>query len=252
MNLNLNNKKVLVTGSSQGIGLEIAKCLSNEGCFVTINGRNKKKLIKVSKKLPRSFPVHGDVTNPKMAKKIINKAIKKMGRLDILVCNVGSGKSRKMGLESYNEWQEVFKKNFWSVINVVKESEKYLIKSKGNIVCVSSICGLEFIVGSPVTYSSAKAALNTYIKSMSYFFGNHGVRINGVAPGNILFKNSTWEKKLRKQKKKIKKFLKENVPLGKFGTTHNVADLVAYLVSKKSDFITGSVFTVDGGQTRRI
>ena len=87
---------------------------------------------------------------------------------------------------------------------------------------------------------------------MSYFFGKYGVRINGIAPGNILFKNSTWEKKLKRQINKTRKFLSENVPLKKFGSTHDIAHLTAYLVSKKSEFITGSIFTIDGGQTRRI
>ena len=252
MNLSLKNKKVLVTGSSHGIGLEIAKCLTKEGCVVAVNGRNKKKLFRASKLVSKSFPIQGDVSNHKIAKRVINKTLKKLGRIDILVCNVGSGKSKKTGGESYAEWEKVFKKNFWSVVNIVKESQKFLIKSKGNIVCISSICGLEVISGAPATYSTAKSALNTYIKCMSHFFGKYGVRINGIAPGNILFKNSVWEKKLKNQANKTRKFLNENVPLKKFGSMTNVADLTAYLVSKKSEFITGSIFTVDGGQTRKI
>ena len=252
MNLNLKNKRVLVTGSSQGIGLEIAKCLSKEGCLVAINGRNKNKLSKAIKEVPRSFSVQGDITSHKIAKKVIKKVLKILGGIDILVCNVGSGKSQKTGQESYMEWDEVFKKNFWSVVNMVKESQKFLIKSKGNIVCISSICGLEVIPGAPTTYSTAKSALNTYIKSMSNFFGKYNVRINGIAPGNILFKNSVWEKKLKKSNKKTTNFLKENVPLQKFGEAKDIADLTAYLVSNKSKFITGSIFTIDGGQTKKI
>jgi len=252
MNLNLKNKRALVTGSSHGIGLEIARCLTREGCLVAINGRSKQKLFGVSKLISRSFPIQGDVTNHKIAKKIVNKAVKNLGGIDILICNVGSGKSEKAGRESYSEWDRIFKKNFWSVVNIVRESQKFLIKSKGNIVCISSICGLEVIPGAPVTYSAAKSALNTYIKCMSHFFGKYGVRVNGIAPGNILFKNSIWEKKLKKQKNKTIKFLNENVPLKKFGSTHDVGDLVTYLVSEKSKFITGSIFTIDGGQTRKI
>ena len=252
MNLNLKNKRVLVTGSSQGIGLEIAKCLSKEGCLVAINGRNKGKLSKAIKEVPRSFSVQGDITNHKVAKKIIKKVLKVLDGIDILVCNVGSGKSQKAGQESYSEWEKVFKKNFWSVVNMVKESQKFLIKSKGNIVCISSICGLEVIPGAPTTYSTAKSALNTYIKSMSNFFGKYNVRINGIAPGNILFKNSAWEKKLKKNNKKTINFLKKNVPLQKFGEAKDIADLAAYLASDKSKFITGSIFTIDGGQTKKI
>ena len=79
----------------------------------------------------------------------------------------------KIGKESYDEWNKVFRKNFWSVVNIVKESQKVLIKSKGNIVCISSICGLEVISDAPATYSTAKSALNTYIKCMSHFFGKY-------------------------------------------------------------------------------
>ena len=112
MNLNLKNKKVLVTGSSHGIGLEIAKCLSNEGCVVAINGRNKRKLFKASKLVSKSFPIQGDVTNRKSAKKVIDKTAKNLGSIDILVCNVGSGKSEKTGEESYDEWEKIFNANF--------------------------------------------------------------------------------------------------------------------------------------------
>ena len=122
--------------------------------------------------------IHGNVEDPKIAKKIVTKAVSLLNGLDILVCNVGSGKSVKPGLENYQDWQSSFKKNFFSATNIIEASKKYLVKSRGNIICISSICGLEFIPGAPATYSTAKSALNTYIKSMSYFFGKYGVRIN--------------------------------------------------------------------------
>ena len=80
---------------------------------------------------------------------------------------------------------------------MVEAANSELFKSKGSVVCISSICGLETIPGAPVTYSAAKAALNSYIKGISIPMANHGVRINGIAPGNILFPGSIWEKKLQ-------------------------------------------------------
>ena len=92
--------------------LQWVRCLSKEGCLVAINGRNKNKLSKATKEVPRSFSVQGDITSHKIAKKVIKKVLKILGGIDILVCNVGSGKSQKTGQESYREWDEVFKKNF--------------------------------------------------------------------------------------------------------------------------------------------
>ena len=248
----LNNKKVLVTGSSSGIGLEIAKDFSKAGSFVALNGRDTYKLKKAAKNIYNSKIVQGDVENPRTAKKIISKAVSLLNGLDILVCNVGSGKSVKPGLENYQDWQTSFKKNFFSATNVIEASKKHLIKSKGNIICISSICGIEYITGAPITYSVAKSALNSYIKMNSKILGQKEVRINAIAPGNILFKGSIWEKKIKKNRKIIIDNVNLNVALKKFGNLKNISNICLFLASKKSDFVTGSVWVADGGQVKKL
>ena len=248
----LNNKKVLVTGSSSGIGLEIAKNFSKAGSIIALNGRNRDRLNKAAKNIYNSKIVHGNVEDPKIAKKIVIKAASLLNGIDIVVCNVGSGKSVKPGSENYLDWQTSFKKNFFSATNIIEASKKYLVKTKGNIICISSICGVEYIVGAPITYSVAKSALNSYVKMNSKILGQKGVRINAIAPVNIFFKGSVWEKKIRKNRKAVINNLNSNVALKKFGNPKNISNICLFLASAKSDFVTGSIWIADGGQVKKL
>ena len=122
----IENKKVLITGGSAGIGFEIAKAFAEKNCQVVINGRNKTRLKKVSKKINNLLTVAGNVENPNSAKKIISKTIKLLNGIDILICNVGSGTSAKPGFENYKDWEKSLKRNFFSTTNIVEASKKHL------------------------------------------------------------------------------------------------------------------------------
>ena len=135
---------------------------------------------------------------------------------------------------------------------MIEASIKHLAKSRGNIICISSICGIEYVEGAPITYSVTKSALNSYVKMNSKILGAYGVRINAIAPGNILFKGSTWDKKIKKNKKKVINNLNLNVALKKFGIPENISNICLFLASKKSDFVTGSLWTADGGQIKNL
>tara|TARA_B100000886_G_scaffold305661_1_gene237529 strand:+ start:25455 stop:26213 length:759 start_codon:yes stop_codon:yes gene_type:complete len=249
MDLKLKNKIVLITGSSRGIGKTIAEKLSEEGCRVILNSRNIDELEKTAKNIPNSFPIAGDVCKQIDCQFIIEKILKNFGKLDALICNVGSGKSVKPGNENYDEWKKSFDMNFYSATNIIEKSKEELMKTKGSIVCISSICGMESIQSAPVTYSVSKAALNVYVTAISKSLGLNGVRINAIAPGNILFSGSTWDKKMRENSKFVKKMLTEKVPLQKFGAPQDIANLACYLISHNSNFCTGSIWKIDGGQT---
>jgi len=248
MQLDLSEKVALVTGASRGIGWAIAQTLHAEGCRVVLNGRNEANLTVATARLVGSIGVLGDVTEPLEARQLVAEVLNTFGRLDILVCNVGSGRSVSPGNETADEWQRVFALNLWSTTNTVEAARDALAASNGVIVCVSSICGLEVIHGAPVTYSAAKAALHAYVRGIARPLGQQGVRINAVAPGNILFDGSVWSRKLEEDASAVQAMLAKDVALGSLGTPEDVASLVAYMASPRSSFASGSVWTLDGGQ----
>jgi NAD(P)-dependent dehydrogenase (short-subunit alcohol dehydrogenase family) len=248
MNLDISGKTALVTGSSKGIGWAIASALHAEGCRVALNGRSAVDLVAASSQLDGSIAVMGDVTQPAEAQRVVMEAVGAFGHLDILVCNVGSGRSVPPGCETPEEWQRVFSLNLWSTTNTVEAARLALASSRGVILCISSICGLEVIKGAPVTYSSAKAALHAYVRGISRPLGRLGVRINAIAPGNILFDGSIWSRFMMEDDSALQAMLERDVSLGCLGAPLDVASLAAYLVSPLSGFATGSIWTLDGGQ----
>jgi NAD(P)-dependent dehydrogenase (short-subunit alcohol dehydrogenase family) len=250
MNLDLTGKKALVTGSSRGIGRAIAEKLVVEGCVVTLNGRHAEPLRSAAEDLSAVSAVAGDVSRPDAARRVVHAAGAAMGGLDVLVCNVGSGSSVPPGRESHDEWQRVFAVNLWSATNTVEAARDSLAEGGGAIVCISSICGVEVVPGAPVTYSAAKAALNAYVRGAARPLGRLGIRINAVAPGNMLFEGSVWARKLAEDADAVADMLRHNVALATLGHPGQVADLAAYLASPRASFATGSVWTLDGGQVR--
>lgn len=250
MDLALNNKVAIVTGSSQGIGFAIAKMLLDEGCKIVINGRNKSKLDTAKEKLSKSVLAYeADVSVFSDCEKLVKKTIDTFGRLDILICNAGFSKSVKPGDENTTEWQNMLSANLLTATNMIQCATPYLSKTKGCITCISSICGVQTIQNAPVTYSASKAALNAAVKGLAIPLAQCGVRINAIAPGNILFPGSVWDKKMQISAESVDSMLKKNIPLQRFGTVEDIANMAAYLASNKSAFMTGSIVVIDGGQT---
>jgi len=247
MELKLSGKKALVTGSSRGIGKAIAEALQAEGCLVAINARSEADLKVTAKDIGCPMAIVGDMSVEADAKRVVDEAIIGLGGLDILVCNVGSGRSVPPGGENHDEWQRVFGLNLWSTTNAVEAARKNLADG-GVIVCISSICGFEVIADAPVTYSAAKAALHAYVRGIARPLGRQGIRINAIAAGNILFDGSVWERKIAEDADAVKKMLKRDVALAKLGSPQDVAALATFLASSQSGFATGGVWGLDGGQ----
>jgi 3-oxoacyl-[acyl-carrier protein] reductase len=243
----IKKKIVFITGSSSGIGFELAKKFLNLEFEVIINSNNIKNLKKASKLLNNCKYFFGDLTNANSLKKIFKQIKKKYKKVDFLICNYGNSNFKKNHLD----FEHAFEKNFFSTVNTITFSLPILKKNISKIICISSICGVEIIKNSPLGYSIAKSAINNYAKGMSYILAKKGISINTIAPGNVMFKGSLWEKKIKNNSNKTKRFIKENVPINKFASIEDIFGVARILLLQESNFITGCTYVVDGGQTKR-
>ena len=170
-----NRKKtVFISASSSGIGYHIAKSYLSVGYKVIINGRNISKLKKASIALKNCAYYCGDLSKEKNIKKIIDKIKKNQKYIDLLICNLGNSNFKKNNFDI----EFALKNNLLSSTKLIENSKKILVRNKSKIICISSICGIEYIIGAPIGYSVAKSALNFYIKLMSTELAKKGITIN--------------------------------------------------------------------------
>jgi len=252
MNLDLSNKTFLISGSSRGIGFEIAESLLNEEANVIITGRSKKLIQKQFNKLYLQFGskvayVNGDIKNNLVLKNIKNLIKKKWKKLDGIVANAGSVKKNISSFSSEKDFHWYQKNNFFTAFKFVNYFLNEIKKSQGSIIFISSIASLKDL-DAPLGYVSSKLSLNFYSKFLSKKLAKYNVNVNNIIPGNIYFKGGNWDNKKKKNPIKIKKMIKDKVPLGRFGKPEEIANLVMFLLSSKASFITGAEVVIDGGQ----
>ena len=240
-------KVIFITGSSSGIGFELAKKFLDLGFEIAINSNNINNLKKASKFLNNCKYFLGDVTNIKSLKKIFFQIKREYKKIDFLICNYGNSNFNNNHLD----FEYAFKKNFFTTVNTINYSLPILKENKSKIICISSVCGIEIIKNAPLGYSIAKSAVNSYVKGISNILAEKGISINAIAPGNVMFKGSLWEKKIKNNLKRTKKYIKENVPINKFASIEDIFGVVRILLFQESNFITGCTYIVDGGQTKR-
>lgn len=249
MKLELDGKTALVSGASRGIGLAIARMLHAEGCRVALLARGQEGLDLAAQDFDgRVLLQTGDAADPDGARAAVAGVVQQTGGLDILICNAGSGASVPPGMETEAEWRRVLDINLFSALNMVAAARPHMRRG-GSIVCISSIAGLAAL-GAPVTYSAAKAALNAAVKGLARPLAGEGVRINAVAPGNILFPGGTWDRKLAEDRAGVEAMLVREVALARLGSPDEIAALAVFLASPRASFITGAILVADGGQLR--
>lgn len=252
MKLELDDRVALVTGASRGIGLAIATTLAAEGAKVALAARGADALNAARAAVGGRNSIHvADVTDPAAAASLVQDVEKQWGQLDILVCNVGSGASVPPGKETAAEWSRVMNLNLFATTNMIETARPLIARGSGDraIVCISSIAGMAAL-GAPVAYYAAKAALNATVRGLARPLALEGIRINAVAPGNILSPDGTWARKIAENKQAVDDMLQREVALRRLGTPEEIAGVVAFLASPRAAFITGSVMVADGGQLR--
>ena len=254
MDLKLEGKAALITGSSRGIGRAIAASLAREGVRVCVSARGAEALEQTAAELRAAgaqvATFVGDVATPEGATAAVDAAARAFGTLDILVNNVGgSGGAGSFDQATAPQWKDVMDRNLMSAVWCSQRAVELMRERGGGcIVHINSIYGREYAASAP--YTAAKAGVTALTKEMAVDLARHRIRVNGVAPGSIFFPGGSWDRRQKAQPEKVEKLLRAEIPWGRFGTPEEVADVVVFLCSERARWVTGATLPVDGGQGR--
>jgi len=247
---------VLVAGSSRGIGKAIAAAFLREGCRVCITGRSESSLLAALTEFQAGFgedrvaSFRGDLSDSVAVDRVLHQVHDQWRRLDIVVANIGSGTGKTGWQLDTEEWDRLFRMNLWASVKLAQAAIPLLAENhRGALLFIASITGVES-TAAPLPYSAAKAALINYAKNLASQVAALGIRVNCIAPGNILFPGGTWERHIERDKDKVMQKIQSDVPLGRFGTPEEIAELAVFLCSDAANFVTGACLKADGGQTR--
>lgn len=240
------NEVALITGGTRGIGKEIAYTLAEENYDIIINYRTEnEELMKLKKEIEqkrvRCLLLKGDVSNFEDCKKLVEEAINRMNHIDVLVNNAGITKDMLLMRMKPEDFNEVINVNLIGTFNMTKNVINYMMKErKGRIINVSSVVGISGNAGQ-TNYASSKAGIIGFTKSLAKEVASRNILVNAIAPGFIQTDMTNI------LKENVKDEIAKTIPLKRMGTAKDVANVVKFLVSEDSSYITGQVIQVDGG-----
>lgn len=242
----LTGKAAIITGSSRGIGREIALEFARQGADVIINGNNRPLLEELQNEI-RSLGkqcgiVQGDISLYETSQQLAELCVNMYGKIDVVVNNAGIN-SRIPFLElSVEEWEQMIKINLSGVFYTCKEVLPHMIKQKtGVIINISSTASKTAHKNASISYGASKAGVNSMTQKLAYDMAEHQIRVNGICPGPILTDMSKqWTDDYRNK-------VEAGIPLKRLGQVRDVAKTAVFLASDMSEFITGETINVNGG-----
>tara|TARA_B100001250_G_scaffold76089_1_gene62318 strand:+ start:2467 stop:3210 length:744 start_codon:yes stop_codon:yes gene_type:complete len=245
MDLALKDKVAIVTGASRGIGKAIAKKLALYGTKVAIISRKINDLEKVKNEIKTNNIIcfECDINNQNQFKDIAQKISNQWGNIDILVNNAGITRDKLLLRLTESDWDDVINTNLKGYYNTIKIISRYMLKNRsGKIINISSVIGQIGNSGQS-NYAASKAGVEGMTRALAVELGGKNININSVAPGYI---ETQMTDNLNQE---ILNDMKKNIPLNRLGSSQDIADLVCYLSSDLSSYITGQTINIDGGMT---
>jgi len=245
MNMRLEGKVALITGGGRGIGREIALLFAKEGSDIVIwdvNLEDAGKTCQDIESLGRKTSAEQvDVTDYTKVEEAFNKILDKFSKIDILVNNAGITKDNLLLRMNQSEWDAVINVNLKGTFNCTKAVSRFLIKKRsGKIINIASIVGIIGNAGQ-ANYSASKAGIIALTKTAAKELASRNINVNAVAPGFIQTEMTA------SLPEELKEKMLSNIPLGKLGLPHDVANVCLFLASNEADYITGQTIVVDGG-----
>jgi 3-oxoacyl-[acyl-carrier protein] reductase len=253
MDFKLQDQVALVSGASRGLGKAIVFALAAEGCRLAIIARGRETLKETAEQLQLAgadvLAIPADVTVTADLERIVERTLAHYGRLDILVHNAGGAKGQDIFDTSEQDWHEALVLNVLALSTLARLVAPIMNQQGGGrIIAISSIFGRE--TGGRTAYNALKAASISLTKSLARQLGPQNILVNSVAPGSLLFPGSSWQRRLQADPEGIARFVKSELPLGRFGTPEEVAAVVVFLASSAASLVSGACLAVDGAQSR--
>jgi 3-oxoacyl-[acyl-carrier protein] reductase len=257
MDLQLKDRVIFVAGASRGIGLGIVEAVLAEGAKVAMTARGADALEVEHGRLAgvygadKLWSMAGDMRDARAIETAIERVETEFGPIWGAVANVGLF-ATPPGFEIDDEnWDAAFAQNLDSAFRLARSAlRRMTARGEGSLLFISSIASLGAL-GTPLTYGTAKAAMNHLSKELARLAGGKGVRVNTIAPGNIIFPGGSWETNANGPRADAwARWIKREVPMNRYGTPAEIGAPAAFLLSPVASFLTGAILPVDGGQTR--
>ena len=245
----LDGKVAIITGAARGIGEGVALKLAEQGAhiaFTYVSESSAEKAAALQQKLTelgvQAKAYRSNAGDFAQAETFVNDVVKTFGRVDVCVNNAGISKDNLLLRMTPESWDDVMNVNLKSVFNMTKQVVRPMMKQRnGSIINMSSIIGITGNAGQG-SYAASKAGIIGFTKSVAKELGSRNVRCNAIAPGFVETDMTTYLKEGEQADK-----YKSGIPLGRFGTTEDIANATLFLASDWGAYITGQVLSVDGG-----